>query len=103
VSDRLKLSLIIAVLTAVSLFSACYTLFKHPRLAQLDYQRPEDNRCLTCHSSQDLWSYANPPSMPPAAGPWNSFYNQPWWHKSRWAIDHAPIAADSTRHEGGGD
>lgn len=102
-SDRLRLSFIIATLTAVSLLPACYTLFTHPRLAQLDYQRPEDNRCQTCHSAPELWSYTQPPSIPSAEGPWNAFYSHPWWHKSRWAIEHAADDADSTGHNGGVD
>ncbi len=102
-ADRLRLSFIIALLTAVGLLPACYTLFTHPRLAQLDYQRPENNRCQTCHSAPELWSYTQPPTVPPATSPWNTFYSHPWWHESLWSIVHATGDADSTRDDGGVD
>jgi hypothetical protein len=84
VSHRSKVLLIALALLAATLLPACYTLFRHPRLAQLNYQRPEDNRCKTCHSSQELWDFTHPATLPPQVGPWGEFYDRPWWYQRRW-------------------
>jgi hypothetical protein len=77
----------------MSVFPACHTLFKHPRLSQLDYRRPEGNACLTCHSSQELWRFTHPSAIPSQRGPWRDYYDRVWWHERRWSVG---ADADST-------
>jgi hypothetical protein len=87
VSPRLKVIAVALGLVAVTPLPACYTLFMHPRLAQLNYQRPQDNRCQTCHSSEELWYFTHPPTRTPLAGPWGEFYDRPWWFERRWKVE----------------
>jgi hypothetical protein len=93
--------LVAVALLAMALLPACYTLFRHPRLQQLNYRRPESNRCQTCHASQELWRYTHPSTMPARTGPWGAFYDTPWWFDRRWDVGPAPgrdgARADSTR------
>lgn len=106
-SLRLKVVALAVGLLAVTVLPACYTLFKHPRLAQLNYQRPDDNRCQTCHAGEELWYFTHPPTLDPVVGPWGEFYDRPWWFERRWKVhakekDPAGAARDSVSVSGGG-
>lgn len=87
VSRRVRLLLAAFALLAMAPLPACYTLFRHPRLQQLDYRRPESSRCGTCHASGELWRFTHPVAMPPHPGPWGEFYDRPWWFERRWDVE----------------
>jgi hypothetical protein len=89
----------IIALAAMMLLPACYTLFRHPRLSQLNYRRPDSNRCQTCHATDDLWKYTHPWSKATAArsGSWVEFYDLPWWFDGRWQVSDA----DTSTHRSG--
>lgn len=89
-SDRFKLFAAAVALVAMVFLPACYTLFNHPRLAELNYRRPEDRRCRTCHSASELWLFTHPAPRPERLGPWEAYYETPWWFERRWQ------SADST-------
>ncbi len=55
---------------------ACYTLFKHPRLAELDYARPESDRCETSHTADDLWTFTHPANVRRTGGAWEYYYQE---------------------------
>jgi hypothetical protein len=62
---------------------ACYTLFDHPRLAQLDYERPSDNRCTKCHVPEQLWALLHPERRATRTESWRDYYDYPWWFDGR--------------------
>lgn len=78
-STRYRFILAAAVLCATVSLPACYTIFVHPRLAELGYQRPTEHRCEVCHSSRELWDYTHPSTIRPMQGPWGEYYETPWW------------------------
>jgi hypothetical protein len=78
-STRYRFILAAAVLCATVSLPACYTIFVHPRLAELNYQRPTERRCEVCHSSQELWDYTHPATIRPMQDPWGEYYEMPWW------------------------
>jgi hypothetical protein len=85
---RFRFSLIAAILFALLMSPACYTLLKHPRVKQdLVYVEVSDNRCNSCHYEDDLWSYHHPT---------NHWYDSmghgrgryvPWWYNDYWYYD----------------
>lgn len=60
---------------------ACYTILRHPRIAQLDYERPDDNQCAGCHTSTEMWRFHHLPKAPVT--------DTPWWYEWYWNYDHA--------------
>ena len=78
-----KLTATLLLLLLSTSFSACYTLFRHPRLAQLNYQRPNDKSCVKCHSHADLKGLVSPNQLKLANAPWDEFYDAPWWFNDR--------------------
>jgi hypothetical protein len=78
-SRRTSLVPIAVALSAALLLSACYTLMQHPRLAQLDYARPSDKRCLNCHAEADLRRLVIAHQHSSSRDPWRSYYDEPWW------------------------
>jgi hypothetical protein len=93
VSIRSKLLAAVALLSCTVALPACYTILQHPRLAQLDYQRPAAADCRTCHTRDDLWRYVHPSGLPAQPGAWHDSYNTPWWNEHHWGR----TPADSTR------
>jgi hypothetical protein len=73
---------------------ACYTLFDHPRLARLDYERPRDKRCTNCHPREQIWALLQPERRVRSPEPWRDYYDYPWWFEGR------VRPADSTRAGG---
>ena len=71
---------------------SCYTLFKHPRVMwDTAYEEVDDNRCNTCHQSDELWSFHHPPNHRYQYGfgyePWQEYYLPPWWYNDYWYYD----------------
>jgi len=77
-------------LALLALAPACYTLFQHPRLAELDYARPQGRNCRKCHSTQDLWSYTHPRGYREPQPPWRDFYEYPSWLEDFWKEAREP-------------
>jgi len=78
---KLTVTLLLIILNGS--FAACYTLFKHPRLAKLNYRRPDDNRCVACHSHADLRRLVSPEKLRRTNAAWDGFYDDPWWFDER--------------------
>lgn len=89
-SSRYRLLVLVASLIGATLFSGCFTLLRHPRLSHLDYQRPDDNQCVNCHSSQEIWAFnhsAKSPTYVGYSGKWSDYYDVPWWYKRAWDFE----------------
>lgn len=76
-SARAAILVILASLTAGPL-TACYTLVQHPRVASLNYRRPEGKSCSSCHSAREVRSFLEPERLAPDTPPWDSL-THPWW------------------------
>ncbi len=90
VSTQYRPLLLVAALLSATVLSGCYTLLKHPRLAQMDYQRPDDKRCANCHSSAEVWSFNHTPGTPTYvgySGKWADYYDIPWWYQRVWDFE----------------
>jgi len=78
-----RLTLAVLATTAALALPACYTMFEHARLAELEYARPADERCLECHSREMVWAYTHPTKAPGYADykdpSWSQYYDVPWW------------------------
>jgi len=76
---------LIAAIAALLLgTSSCYTLLKHPRVAQTEYEHDEnmDSGCLSCHDYYAIYPPApRPPRLPP------------WWLDHEWGneLETVPI------------
>ncbi|MCK4774104.1 MAG: hypothetical protein KAT30_04940 [Candidatus Krumholzibacteria bacterium] len=89
-STQYRPLLLVAALLSATVLSGCYTLLKHPRLAHMDYQRPDDKRCANCHSSEEIWSFNHAPGTPSYAGysgKWADYYDIPWWYQRVWDFE----------------
>ena len=84
---RAAILLVLVVAAAVPM-AACYTLVQHPRVAALNYRRPQGKSCTDCHSTRAIGDYLRPEKLTPEAPPWESL-TQPWW-----------ISPDSTGGDG---
>lgn len=91
-TKRLTILIAALVVASSSVLAGCYTLFRHPRLAKMDYRRPASNHCIECHTSASLWRFSHPARLPRTGRPWSDYYDAPWWYEGRWGIP-----ADSTR------
>ena len=78
-SPTLRLSLAAIALSALFVLPACYTLFKHPRLASLNYARPDEAPCTTCHTGADLSRYVRQNNAMQPSGAWAEYYADPRW------------------------
>jgi hypothetical protein len=90
-STRYRSLLVAVLLCSVVTAPACYTLLKHPRLASMDYQRPEGDPCANCHSNEEIWSFNHPeikPSYSGYTGSWTKYYDYAWWYERSW--DYQP-------------
>lgn len=80
VSDKHPRIIILAGLMAVLLATGCYTMFRHPRLAELNYARPASTTpCHDCHSADQLWTYTHPPRTRPATAAWAGYTDGLWF------------------------
>jgi hypothetical protein len=86
-TSRYRLTLIAVAICCVLAAPACYTLLEHPRLASLDYQRPDDKRCANCHTSEEIWAFNNPPRKPTFVdfgAAWFEYYDVARWYQRSW-------------------
>lgn len=67
---------ILFLMLACSL-AGCYTLLKHPDVAEAP-EETDFGRCTECHSS---YSHTTP-HHPGYAEPWWDYYELPWWYQS---------------------
>lgn len=82
---------ILCVLACASVgpLAACYTLVQHPRIASLNYQRPQGKSCTGCHTEKAVRGFLEPERLAPQPPPWDSL-TDPWW-----------IASDDSTDGGG--
>jgi hypothetical protein len=71
--------LFVALLVTVAIAPGCYTILLHPRLAQLDYRRPDHKHCSACHTSAEIWGFHHLPKAPAT--------DVPWWYERFWSAD----------------
>jgi len=72
--DKTLLAPILVVILAGAL-TGCYTLLKHPTVAEAPAEA-DFNRCADCHDS----SYNAGPYDPSYPDPWWMYYELPWWY-----------------------
>jgi hypothetical protein len=72
--NKTLLAPILVVILAGSL-AGCYTLLKHPTVAEAPAEA-DFNRCADCHDS----SYNAGPYDPSYPDPWWMYYELPWWY-----------------------
>ena len=87
-----------ALAILVGLLPACYTLFKHPRVASLNYSRPDEG-CINCHARDELWQYLHTRGTLAGTSDWDAYQNEPWWNPSR--ADSTPPAPPGHSAEDG--
>lgn len=77
---------VVVVIAIAALFTtpSCYTLFQHPRLAELNYARPQQRDCGVCHTPQQLWAFTHPKGYSDKRGAWKDYYDYPWWFDDYW-------------------
>ena len=86
-TNRFRFFFVGVLLGIIAAVPACYTLLKHPRLASLDYQRPDDSLCLSCHSNAEIWNFNHPNNIQTYMGKsssWTEYYDVAWWYEHRW-------------------
>jgi hypothetical protein len=80
-------------------------MMSHPRLASMNYARPDDRRCTSCHSEEETWAF-NHPSVKPTyesySPAWVAYYETAWWYDKLWdyhpAVGKANTDKAKTRH-----
>ena len=87
-----RIILLIAVVALPFVLGACYTLFQHSRVSQLNYARPTDG-CVDCHSKAQIHEFLHTQSTVSSSDVWDEFYNEPWWNDRY-------LHADSARTDG---
>ena len=100
-SIRDRCLLIVASTLIIAALPACFTTLKHPRLASLDYARPDDCRCSNCHSNEQIWSFnhsAMKPTYESYSQSWLLYYDIAWWYTNRWDY-HPDILEERGDHE----
>lgn len=98
--SRRIIFLLAAAASLLVLFPACYTLFEHSRLIELNYARPGD-RCVQCHSRDQLWEFVHTPGTARSSDAWGEFYDEPWW-SHRYLLGDS-TDADTSKLKGGTD
>jgi hypothetical protein len=84
--------------SGIAALPACYTIADHPRLARLNYARPDDNRCANCHSDEEIWAFNNPTGQPTHKSfsrAWMRYYDTAWWYGKRWDYHPNPDNVNS--------
>jgi hypothetical protein len=74
---RVAILLLVAAATAFPL-AACYTLVQHPRVASLNFRRPQGKSCTGCHTNQEIRGFLKPQGLADEGSPWDTLAN-PWW------------------------
>ena len=83
---------------------ACYTLLKHPRVRTASTEEVADNRCTSCHATNELWAFHHPPnhSVTYPHG-WDQYYLVPWWYDAYWHFEPGSAATQpATRQQNSG-
>ena len=88
-SNPYRLYLLIAVLVVVIVTPACYTLLQHPRVAQIDYERPSGKRCFDCHTDEEIENFHRQPHAPDTGSPW--WYERYWYYDASPDLETVPI------------
>ncbi len=86
-SIRYRCLLIVVSTLTLAAVPACFTALKHPRLASLNYARPDTGPCSNCHSNEQIWSFnhsALKPTYESYSRPWLLYYDTAWWYAKRW-------------------
>jgi hypothetical protein len=89
-TSKFRLFSIAALVAIMCSLPACYTLLKHPRLASMDYQRPESTQCSGCHNNTEVWKFNHSNNIRAYAGrdgAWSEYYEIPWWYEHRWGVE----------------
>jgi hypothetical protein len=74
--------IVLALLAATLACPACYTLMRHPRVAQLKYARPgSDQSCGTCHDGMQIRAFNHPPHLRSGTGAWATYYETNWFRQ----------------------
>jgi hypothetical protein len=74
--------LLITVAVAAIVTPSCYTLLQHPRVAQIDYERPDGKQCFDCHTDEEIKDFHHQPKAPEMGNP--------WWYERYWYYDASP-------------
>jgi hypothetical protein len=85
-----SLLVVAALIGSAAGVSGCYTRLLHPRLAEINYQRPDSKQCGNCHSSEQIWSFNHTwkkPDYSGGRGNWIDYYDTPWWYEKGWKFD----------------
>ncbi len=70
--------LLLLALAAVGPLAACYTLVQHPRVASLNFRRPQGKSCTGCHRAEEISGFLRPEHLAPPPTPWDTL-TRPWW------------------------
>jgi len=82
--SKLQATLLAAVLIIAIGLSGCYTLLKHPRVAESEPQEDYSN-CAACHGQ---FVHPSPYDMYYYRGVWSEYYFFPWWYNTYWEKDY---------------
>jgi hypothetical protein len=91
-TNRFRALIAVGLLLIIAFLPACYTLLKHPRLAEINYRRPDDKNCENCHSNSDIWKFNHNNkinTLTEKSGVWSEYYDLAWWYESRWNYEPA--------------
>lgn len=100
-TNRYRFFLAGLAVIGVALIPACYTLMEHPRLASLDYARPDDKRCTNCHSSEETWAFTHGSTEAlhrSYSEAWIKYYDTPWWYGKLWDY-HPHVDKENKQNE----
>lgn len=73
-----RVAILLLALAALGPLAACYTLVQHPRVASLDFRRPEGKSCTGCHGAQEVRAFLEPEHLAPEPSPWDSLTHPRW-------------------------
>jgi len=77
------------LLPVALLLAGCYTVLRHPQVADREPQEVRNERCVACHSDSDLddieyglhrYGYRHGYGY----SPWERYYYNPWWYDDLW-------------------
>ena len=83
--------------------SACYTIMRHPRIAEADHQVTNNYRCLDCHTENEVYNYHHPITISRPPVDWDDALYAPWWYDAYWPDDNGSEKRyrDNLRPSGG--
>ncbi|HEX5131608.1 MAG TPA: hypothetical protein VFX92_03875 [Candidatus Krumholzibacteria bacterium] len=73
---RLVILFLFAASTAV--LTACYTLVQHPRVASMNFRRPQGEACTACHEPAAIRAFVRQEHLAAETGAW-AVLDDPWW------------------------